>query len=763
MSGMSMDMGTVPRRLAGIVRMPGVTEQMGSGDWWADKARTPDEVLATPEEIAETNALVLSDGGCAMNDLLGWTGGTYDGVAYGQSLMQAALDDCRCFYGMWARYDAGGAWHNDWEDAYESIYRPMVENAGDPDATTDMPILYGVGVTRTCVLSLPSFSHLLDDATDPDFDYQYQTMLRVNEPFVVNGRSADDQFFHVVTSCTQGWVAVTDAAICSGYDEWLDAWHSDDPCGFDLLVTYGDKVRTEASNYAPDTANRLLPMGTTLKLAAEEDWGGIRADTNRSGHNNHVVWMPVRNDDGSYARKLALVPEHASVSEGYLSLTTRTLMSVAMGYLGNAYGWGGMLESEDCSGYVRDVYKCFGYELPRNTTWQSAMPVNRYALGGLDDDSKREAISKLPAGTILFFNGHEMLYLGDDGDDLYVVSSISNACVNGIKTRVRGNVINTLDGVTRTSGNTWLQDIDMAVVPFRSVGYVDPVYSVTDGDGQGWVRGAGSLSVTFDREPDDGNALSHLTGILVDGQLLQRGTYGVAGGGIIVTLPPELLGTLPNGEHTLTATFDDGADATAMFTVSDPVLYRARIEQAGLGTARLDRETAPAGTSVTVTAQAHEGYKVSSVTAIYGDDSLPLRLDATGETTWGFTMPAGDVTVSVVFTQKGAQGDNGVSGGGNGQGGNATNGGGTGSPSDQGGKPAQRRQEGATSTPEKPADGGPTSGSALVKGPVATTPHDGETLVQTGDPSPLSAIIATFVVGFALLAIGIRMRGKRVT
>jgi hypothetical protein len=194
--------------------------------------------------------------------------------------------------------------------------------------------------------------------------------------------------------------------------------------------------------------------------------------TNRSRQYNYTVMVPVRLPDGSYRKKAALISRHYDVSIGYLPLTRRNILHVAFNMLGDAYGWGGMLGAEDCSGYIRGIYRCFGLELPRNTTWQSKAPAMKYDLTDRSSEEKKEVLDRLPACATLFFSGHEMMYLGNENGQYYVISAVSTAAdpfgPGLTRMRLRSVVINTLD-IRRMNGKTWLESLHTALLPYQGV------------------------------------------------------------------------------------------------------------------------------------------------------------------------------------------------------------------------------------------------------------------------------------------------------
>ena len=445
------------------VYLPEVTSEMSSPRYWYSLQEDPDELLMTREEIEAQNALNIAADGTNMYDLKN-APEVFDGVAQRDALLVSGRSD--------ADYYLGWTFQSNGEKADEAFYQAMIDNSQDPGALQEQPVEYAIAVNRTTLHTYPSDEQILDDPEDPDFDYQHLTGVRVNEPLVILAHSADGKFCLGQSVCCSGWVSVEDIALCRDRQEWLQAWDFDPE---QVLVVWGNYT-TAASNYAPEISRRYLTQGTVLEQVELEDRNTLV--NNRAAYNNYVVNMPVRNEEGLYEKKLCLIAESARVSDGYLPMTKKNIARAAFTQLGDMYGWGGMLMVDDCSGYVRNVYKCLGLELARNTTWQMVMPVFFTNLKGLSPEKKKAVIRKLPLGATLFFSGHEMMYLGSVGDSLYVISassSIMNPDVEGKRQRARDVMISTLD-IRRANGKSWLEDMTGANVPYYSADQklVDP-------------------------------------------------------------------------------------------------------------------------------------------------------------------------------------------------------------------------------------------------------------------------------------------------
>lgn len=453
---------------AKVESMPEVSEEMFDASFWTQDIEDADEILADNDTIKQLNEAFLSCKDCNMNDLES-QGGTFDGKKANLDRWKAALSDL-------SKYLDGKHYDQSGEIIGGDFILNLLINLDDPYASPEEEVRYGIIVNRSDVRAYPTYEIIADDPGDNDFDNVQNSGVRVGEPVVVLASSFNEDFYLCLTSCVSGWIPSEDVAICANKKEWLSAWKFDSD---DVMVVTDSKIMLERSNTSPELSGLVLTMGTVLQKVHPNEYE--KMITNRSTYYNYPVWIPVRDEEGMYDRRQALISMHHSLSDGYVPLTSNNIVRQAYAMLGDTYGWGGMLASADCSSYIRDVYKCFGLELPRNTTWQSAMPAEKYDITLADTDDRKFLLDTLLPGTILFFKGHEMIYLGSVEDKYYVISSTSSMMdpETDEKMRVRSIVINTLDA-KRANGNTWMDDLFEALVPYvpNEDNIITPVFSI---------------------------------------------------------------------------------------------------------------------------------------------------------------------------------------------------------------------------------------------------------------------------------------------
>ncbi len=438
---------------ANVTYPSGVTEQMCDPSYWKDKALPGfDEILLNAEEIAAVNQAAIDGAGTQVFELHTVGRKSYNAAALRESLATIAVPTREL-------YIDGILIDN--EAYFGAIRNDILATAFSEETRSG---LYAVAVRRTDLRAYPISDVIGYSPADPD-DEMENSALAMNEPFVVRQmceHAGEVFYWGYSTNCT-GWVNAQDMAICADEAEWDEAWQVELD-GDDFLVVTEDKIVLEPSILVPYSSEVKLTIGTILKLVPDSE---IPANIGeRNGWNNHVVYLPTRDEDGRYVRRMALISQHNSVSIGFLPFTQENILKVAFSCLGNRYGWGGMLDSMDCTLYSRTIYRCFGFELPRNTTWQQLVPGTRIDISTLNDTEKQQFLSTLPAGALLYFPGHCMVYVGEENGVGYVISALGTASDSEGELDVLSIyscVLNPLT-VRRRNGLTWLRNLDGVVL-----------------------------------------------------------------------------------------------------------------------------------------------------------------------------------------------------------------------------------------------------------------------------------------------------------
>lgn len=428
-----------PNSFSYTQKAPHVTDAMCHADYWTNADDT--KVLLTPDEIQELNRRIMATDGTMMTDLENLPE-TYNGKK--MATEQAAFESPKGIY----LYG---------EPVEERYYVTIRNNIKRAKVSENESVKYAICTNRTEMKAYPYEDWLSDSSWDREWDDFVNTAVLVGEPLVLYNKTQDGKFIYAISECCEGWVPVKDVAICKDKEEWKEAKTHDN-----FLVVTGEKIWLEAS-FDNDISQKMLTMGTVLELADEAPFEEI----NRLPWNNYIIKLPVRGESGEYTEKVALVSANRDVHVGFLPYTRANILTEAFKSLGNRYGWGGMLASQDCSAFAREVYLTVGLVLPRNTSWQMAMPVKVTDISQMPEEEKKAELLKTPAGALVFFPGHEMIYLGEKDGYFYTINDVSSL-VNpedpeGGTIRPRSVIVNDLSTL-RGNGTTWLSNLSRIVV-----------------------------------------------------------------------------------------------------------------------------------------------------------------------------------------------------------------------------------------------------------------------------------------------------------
>ena len=433
----------------------GVTYQMCDANYWKSKIDNADAVLKTKEEIAAFNQTIVETEGTRMYDLNS-IAESFDGDSIKSSLAGEATPSSTL-------YKNGELMSEEEKAAYFDDIKANILSANTSENDT---VKYAVVSRRADMKAWPTADYIGYSQRDTDEELTLFSM-NINEPFVVKVITGDGQYAWGYSNVCTGWVNTNDLAFCKDKDEWNDAWNMTDD---NFLVVTTDRLTLEPSYLTPETSALKLMIGTKLKMVPEDLIPDMIGE--RSRINNYVVYVPVRDDDGSYVKAMALISQNKDmgVHVGYVPLTAGNLIDLSFNCLGDRYGWGGMLESMDCSQFTRTIYSCCGIELPRNTNWQTFTPSNNYkfTFNPDEDDQKKEVLNELLPGALLKFSGHIVLYLGEDNGEYYVISAVGSYVnpTGAISVQSINTIAITSLSVRRGNGYTWLTNMTDFVVPY---------------------------------------------------------------------------------------------------------------------------------------------------------------------------------------------------------------------------------------------------------------------------------------------------------
>ncbi len=416
---------------------PNTAQQMCSADYWIAKMENPNQILMTSEEIAAYNEAILNKAETGTYKLAELPS-EYNGIKMKQKL--AGFSEYKDRY---------------WDGVPVSPedYTKIRQNILNAEASEQMQLRYGFGISYSDLKQVP-VEHYFAYADDAEYDSSMNSTVQVNEPLVVYLDTADKKFSYISTPYYEGWVKSENIAVCKSKEEWLQAQEMQD-----FLVVTGEKIYLEPSKSDPDISERCLHMGTVLELVQAED--NEQQVVSRVPWYNYLVKLPCRDAEGYFVQKIVPIPYNRDVHVGYLEMTSANILRQAYKFLGNRYGWGGMLNAEDCSGYVGEVYRTFGLKFGRDVCHITASPSGVRYMDINDTVGKKKMLDNtLPGALVAMGDSHIMIYLGQENGYYYVI----NAVMNGIttkKAKVNTVIINELNDCQ------WIDRISKIAEPWK--------------------------------------------------------------------------------------------------------------------------------------------------------------------------------------------------------------------------------------------------------------------------------------------------------
>ena len=290
----------------------------------------------------------------------------------------------------------------------------IVANANLDAIPASQPTRYGMVLQRAALRSFPTALRVFSSDDDADIDRFQESALFPGTPVAIVHSSRDGEWLFVLSPRYAAWI---EARFVAAGDAGAVFAHA---AGAPYRVVTGAKVRTVFTREQPQLSELQLDMGVRVPLA---DAAPDRAVNGQHPYTSWIVELPVRNDDGNLGFAPALLQRNTDTAADYLPLTRANIIRQAFKFLGERYGWGHSYNARDCSGFVSEVYRSMGVQLPRNTSDQSVSPAfARTHFEPADGRDKRmAAVAALDVGDLIYIPGHVMMFVGRIDGMPYVI------------------------------------------------------------------------------------------------------------------------------------------------------------------------------------------------------------------------------------------------------------------------------------------------------------------------------------------------------
>jgi hypothetical protein len=281
-----------------------------------------------------------------------------------------------------------------------------LENNIDFNAHTNLGFALSIGYAR--LKALPTDVPLSSSLDTLDLNRLSCTHLNPCSPLAVLYSTRDNQWYYVVSEISEGWIRA-DQLIFASKQAISDYINNKNIAVVTSRFTdiYKD---TSLTHFYDNVKMGAILFISKIKGAIVEVKIPVKKDKNFSNNNLEFMYYYVKKSD---------------ISLGFLPYTQRNIIIQAFKQIDAPYDWGDNYGYTDCSGFIRQVFSCFGIKLPRNSKQQISIKDSiEINIQNRNLKAKTIISQGIPGITLLYLPGHIMLYLGYLGQDPYVIHSI---------------------------------------------------------------------------------------------------------------------------------------------------------------------------------------------------------------------------------------------------------------------------------------------------------------------------------------------------
>ena len=383
----------------------GISEIHLSANYWVNQTENTDQVLKDQRGISEFNTALFSTNE-NMVDLSFFP-------------QQLPGDDVRARIRAISKRNKSELYNPAGDALGSKGYKKYEDDLGLESISDTVEVRFALVVKRADMRTYPTDNRYYKSPDDQNLDRFQENAVFPGDALAVLHVSADKEWAFVQSYNYAAWVRYESIAI--GDRKLIGQYKS----ASRFLVITGDKVQTSFNPEVPALSELQLDMGIRLPLADPETIKNSLYGQNP--YASYVVLLPLRNHDGKLEIKPALIARNKDVSQGFIPFTRENIIRQAFKFLGERYGWGHSYNGRDCTGFVMEVYKTLGIQMPRNTGQQGSGSYgeNTRFTAESSPEEKLKALETLDVGDLIYVPGHVLMYIGEVEGEPYVIHDVS--------------------------------------------------------------------------------------------------------------------------------------------------------------------------------------------------------------------------------------------------------------------------------------------------------------------------------------------------
>ncbi len=280
---------------------------------------------------------------------------------------------------------------------------------------------------------LPTNSPMFYDPTKPGegfpFDYNQNSLIKINTPIIVSHLSKDRAWAYMESSTVGGWVEINSIAFVD--DNFIKEFKNSN---------YYVSIKEKFPIYDP-VFREYVKVATIFPKKDDK-------------------YIIAKTDDNQKAKITYIYLNEDEIEAMPIAYTSENRVKILNQLLDEPYGWGGLLNNRDCSSFTQDFFVPFGKYLHRNSKSQTSNG-NYLDMSKLTIDEKKDFIKKhgVPFSTLVYLKGHIMLYAGIKDKEPLVIHNIWSVRLKDSSGRKYRNIIGKATITTLEPGKE-LKDFD---------------------------------------------------------------------------------------------------------------------------------------------------------------------------------------------------------------------------------------------------------------------------------------------------------------